>query len=726
MRTAILVLAVVLLFFGIAAADFEVPPYQALNIEAKVPAYQVLPDLSNIANANQFGAFTSRQKELLASNAFFVSQADEQQLYFVYEDNDYKVIPNFIASDAVLQLYHIFYDYSLREMEAERLIPLAEKLTSHMLAQSLSTYKHLLSGPVRNAALKNVAYFGVAARAFAIDADLPPEAAAMVAEEWKRILAHEGRLDSAIFPFCEDYSQYVPRGHYTRNETMHQYFRAMMWYGRMPFPLIWPESPATIDYEQIRQSLLITRALYETALSGKPAIETWERIYEPTSFYVETSDDLTPAEWRQVALRVWGRTPGLSDLADEAKLKEFSDAASQLRPPRIATKERPVAPLNGQPAVDTAGGEEFLICMPTGIQFRFMGQRLVPDSAALQGLVDSAVPGRLLPKGLDVMSALGSERAYQTLDMVYKETRYDKYASQMVKFRAELAAKTDSDWRRNLYWGWVWVFRGLIEPAGPGYPSFMRSDAWLDKELNTALASWAEMRHDTILYVKQSYTAECGDGEAHEQPPVPKGYVEPLAEVYHRLLWLTQATRGGLRQRDLLTPALDEAFGRMEDLLVFLEGVSVKEMRDEPLTAAEYDQIRLLGAELEHLTNLVTQAIGGRQGELVSEADEDIAVIADVHTNLRDGECLEEAVGHANHIFVVVPIQGTLYLTRGSTFSYYEFPHPLSDRLTDEKWQEMLGGGEVEAPPVWTKSFLSDPKAEIPVPKVPRRAGHGC
>ena len=33
----------------------------------------------------------------------------------------------------------------------------------------------------------------------------------------------------------------------------------------------------------------------------------------------------------------------------------------------------------------------------------------------------------------------------------------------------------------------------------------------VDKNLNTALASWAELKHDTILYGKQS-GAECGDG----------------------------------------------------------------------------------------------------------------------------------------------------------------------------------------------------------------------
>ncbi|MCJ7751692.1 MAG: DUF3160 domain-containing protein [Armatimonadetes bacterium] len=713
MRTPMLALAVVFLFCGIAAADFAVPPYEPLKVEALVPPYEVNPDLSNIANLKQFGALTPKQKELLAENAFFVAPADDQQLYFVYENNDYKVIPSFIASDAVLQLYHIFYDYTQREMEAERLIPLTEQITSHMLEQSLSMYRSLPPGDVRTAALKNVAYFGVAAKALGMETDLPAPAPAMVAADWAKILAHAGRLDSAILPFKEDFTQYNPRGHYTRSEAMQRYFRAMMWYGRVPFPLEWPgERP---DHEQIRQSLMITKILYDTEIDGAPAIDAWQRIYEPTAFYVETADDLTPDEWRGAALQVWGHLPTPDELTEEGKLDAFHDLAMQIRAPRIATFPE---------------GAQGLVGMPTGPQFRFMGQRTVPDSYMLQQLVWSYVgtpdTQRAFPKGLDILSALGSDRAYRILDEVYRETEYERYDSQMGKLRAEFASKTDADWRRNLYWGWVWVFKGLIEPPGAGYPSFMLTDAWLDKELNTALASWAEMRHDTILYAKQSYTAECGDGEPYEEPPVPKGYVEPVPHVYHRLLWLTQATRQGLRDRDLLTDSLDESFGRMEDLLVFLETVSLEELADEPLTAAEYDQIRLLGAELEYLTNMVTTAIGGVKSGLISEADEDMAVIADVHTGPGSAECLEEAVGHANHIFVVVPIQGSLYLTRGSVFSYYEFTHPAGDRLTDEKWQEMLETGQAPPPPVWTSSFFGDSKPEVPIPKVPRRAGHGC
>jgi hypothetical protein len=694
-------------------AAFGVPPYQPLRAEARVPPYQVRSDLGNVVNLKQFGELTPRQKKLLAENAFFVSPADDKQLYFVYERNDYLVIPNFVSSDAILQLYHIFYDYTLREMEGERLIPLCKKLTDHMLAESLSMYRELPAGPVREAALKNVAYFGVAAKALGMYTDLPIPAAEMVQREWEMILGHEGRQRSAIFPFSEDYSQYVPRGHYTRSEQLQQYFRAMMWYGRMPFPLEWPDKRP--DHEQIRQSLMITRILYETEIDGKPTIETWERIYEPSAFYVELADDLTPAEWRAVAATVWGHLPTPDELSDECQTLCFHNIAMRMRAPRIATFPE---------------GRLGLIDMPTGPQFRLMGQRAIPDSYMLQQLVFSYVgrsleDARIMPKGLDVFSVLGSDRAYEHLDRM-GETQFFRYKEQMSKLRAEFAAKTGDDWRKNLYWGWVWILKGLAEPVGDGYPGFMRNDAWLDKELNSALASWAEMRHDTILYAKQSYTAECGGGEPYEQPPVPKGYVEPVAELYHRLAWLTQATRKGLRDRDLLTPSLDESFGCMEDLLVFLEQVSLKELANEPLKPAEYDQIRLLGAELERLTNMVTKAIGGTEGGLISEADEDMAVVADVHTDPNTLSCLEEAVGHANHIFVVAPIEGQLHLTRGSVFSYYEFPHPMSDRLTDEKWQEMLELDEVPAPPAWTSSFLADPKSGIPTPRVPRRVGGGC
>ncbi|MGL1562999.1 DUF3160 domain-containing protein, partial [Vibrio parahaemolyticus] len=50
-------------------------------------------------------------------------------------------------------------------------------------------------------------------------------------------------------------------------------------------------------------------------------------------------------------------------------------------------------------------------------------------------------------------------------------------------------------------------------------------------------ASWAQLRHDTILYAKQSYTMTKERSAVNRPRPV-QGYVEPVPEFYARLLTL--------------------------------------------------------------------------------------------------------------------------------------------------------------------------------------------
>jgi hypothetical protein len=192
--------------------------------------------------------------------------------------------------------------------------------------------------------------------------------------------------------------------------------------------------------------------------------------------------------------------------------------------------------------------------------------------------------------------------------------------------------------------------------------------------------------------------------------------VEPRVDFYSRLLWLTAFTRENLSARGLIDDELSHKFREMEELLEFLRDVSVKELQNQKLTREEYDQIKIYGARLESLSaSIATDGETYRWFEITSETDRNMALIADVHTSL--GYCLETGVGPAHEIFVVVPVEGELVLTRGAVFSYYEFVHPISDRLTDEKWQEMLKSGQAPPQPSWTNSFTTEQKEEIPIPK---------
>ncbi|HYG81457.1 MAG TPA: DUF3160 domain-containing protein [Pyrinomonadaceae bacterium] len=675
--------AILLLFAMMATAlgGSRPRPPAPQTAAAAVKPYKVSPTLAEVVNLRAFSrvrALSPAERKALYENLFVSAPTSQKQLFHIYEDNDYRDLPSFVTTDAVLHLYHIFYDFTLRTVEEQSLAPVLRRLTEGMLEDSARTMRELSDPQLKQAALKNAAYFAVALRLLDPQASVPAEALAIVQTELDLIKAHAGFKVGAIFPYVVDYSQFNPRGHYTRSEALKRYFGAMMWYGLTPFAVCTNEG---LSEEQIRQSLLLTRSLYRAKLEDE-----WATIYEPTSFYVGAADDVTPAEWKTAMEQVFGADAAPEAFADAEKFAAFADAAQALRPARIQARTQ-IRP--NQPAVPDAS-----------VQLRFMGQRYIPDSEIMQRL---SVPlYRVFPSGLDVMAVIGSARAREHLDTyanIYNPKNWPEYLPARAKLVEEFAAVKQEKWTSNLYWNWLYALKALLEPVPQGHPSFMLNAAWADKSLNTALGSWAELRHDTILYGKQS-GAEMGDGE---EPASYKGYVEPNVLFWDRLLGLTRQSREGLTARDLLSDQLKDKFEQFEELLATLKTISEKELRGERLTDEEYDQIRHIGGTLEYLT-LSVMTGNPDTWEMVNETDKDMAVVADVHTG--GAVVLEEGVGHANEILVVVPVEGKLVLTRGAVFSYYEFQHPSADRLTDEKWQRMLNTGKTPPPPVWTKSFL--------------------
>ncbi len=671
----------ILLLFALLTTALAGGTAPAAPQAAAVKPYTVSPTLREVVNLRAFTrvrALSPAERQLLAQNLFVAAPTAQKQLFHVYEDNDYRDLPSFVTTDAVLHLYHIFYDFTLRTVEEQSLAPVLRRMTEGMLEDSARNMRELSDPQLKQAALKNTAYFAVALRLLDPQAKVPEEVSAIVQTELDLVRQHEGFKVGAIFPYVVDYSQFNPRGHYTRSETLKRYFGAMMWYGLTPFAV---RTNKGLAEEQIRQGLLLVRSLYNSQLDDE-----WATIYEPTSFYVGASDDVTPVEWKAAVEQVFGREAPPEAFTDAAKFAAFADAAQKLRPARIQARTQ-IRP--NQPPVPDAS-----------VQLRFMGQRYIPDSEIMQRL---SVPiHRVFPSGLDVMAVIGSGRARTHLDAnptVYNPQNWADYLPQRAKLAEEFAVVKPERWTSSLYWSWLYALKALLEPAPKGYPSFMLNAAWQDKSLNTALGSWAELRHDTILYGKQS-GAEMGDGE---EPAAYKGYVEPNVLFWDRLLGLTRQSREGLVARELLSDQLKDKFEQFEELLATLKTISEKELRSENLTEDEYQAIRHIGGTLEYLT-LSVMTGNPDTWEMVNETDKDMAVVADVHTG--GARVLEEGVGHANELLVVVPVEGKLVLTRGAVFSYYEFQHPSADRLTDEQWQRMLNTGRAPEPPVWTKSFL--------------------
>lgn len=657
-------------------------PYEPTSVIAQVEPYSVNSDLSNIENLNLFGEFSKEQIESLAKNSFVVNPSKEEQLFYIYENNEYMDIPSFITTDSVLQVYHIFYDYTLRTLENEKLLGLVEKLTENMLRNSVDIYNQLEDEYMREIQEKNIAFFSTAQ--ILLENELiegvPEEARKIAYEELELINDASGFSPSSLFtPYDLDYSQYTVRGHYTRSDDLVRYFKAMMWYGQGPFPLYYGEDEdKERDIQQTLQALLITYSIY----GDKESYEAWEMVYEPTNFFVGNSDDLDIYQYGDLLFKVYGDQPDLNKLNDENQLDEFYKEADKLPEPKIKAKYTAVN-------------------YPTGKQFRFMGQRYVLDAEIIQELVEPLI--RPIPSGLDIMAVLGSERAKEIQLLKEENQLWPDYSSEVARLKDKFSKVNEDEWMKNMYQGWLWTLKGYLEPFGEGYPSFMTNEAWIDKDLNTALGSWSELKHDTILYGKQS-GAEMGGGEYKEI----LGYVEPNIEVYEKLLWLTRFSRENLEARDMKIESIDVKMEDFERLLEFLINCSMKELRNEELTSDEYDYIKYYGGVLEGLTSFFA-GDGLRWFEITSETDKNMAVIADFHTiapnSFHPGGYMEAGVGPAYEIYVVVPISGKLYLTKGAVFSYHEFISV--ERLTDETWQEMIKEDIQPDMPEWTNSFIA-------------------
>ena len=659
-------------------------------------------------------------KELISQNGFFVIEHD----FGFFTDHDDIVSPYrylrednitlFVTSDTLLHLYHIQFDETLKEIEERQFYDDILKLTDTLLADAIQLYDEL-DGDLKEAARRNAAYLSVAGQLIDSSSPVPGIVSDEVSGELNKIENHSGFLPSDIFIYKEDYSQYVPRGHYTRSEKLRKYFRTLMWYGRMAFLLKGHEKWGQLGEAfinpynakiQTLQACLLAVSLNTQQVDERLAREIWDRIYTVTAFYVGLSDDLTPYDYLWALERVFGQEYILTELDDPNHFLELKAELALLPAPKIFGG-------TGDPNVLPPVTEETLKeILDKTKGMRLMGQRFVPDSYMFQNLVFSQVTDytgdlnnlpftsiitpisivRGYPRGLDVMALLGSEQA---MDILIQEgdTDYIGYWEKFNELADEFGVFGPEEWNRNLYWGWLYSLQALITYYGDGYPVFMQSPAWSKRCLNAALASWTELRHDTILYAKQSYSVNPPFAES--SPPTPPAYVEPAPEFFGRLLALAKMTRTGLNDMEVLSEQAVERLLSFEEMLNRLIGIVTKQLTNQALS----NQDRLY---LNNLADDLEWVVTG-----IFETGLKTTMVADVHTVGSEESVLEEGVGNVDLVVVACPRpDGSAFLAVGPVLSYYEFKHPMDDRLTDEKWRVLLDSPERPERPAWYRPLM--------------------
>ncbi len=718
------------------------------------------------------------------------------QSWITRYNEDRSGVPIIITTDSVLNLFHIEFNEILKNLEINELSDLLDKFLSKSINESYKQYESLEDPLNKELSKRNLAYLSVALKLLDPSYNVKSMVKEDVDKEIGRIKAHKGFYKNELFSkdcpnvcsnvlylkndnscsseikvkviyneeevefvdlyndvcskkcYCEDYSQYIPRGHYTSTEELKNYFKSMMWLGRITFK--------TNGENWTKQALLLSEAVKSADIDDE-----WNKVYSVTSFFSGVSDDLSFYDY-DMALNNIIEDSSDSNISkediisDEELFNNIQEELSEMKGPKILNnfefdlsgsleETTKGMRLIGQryaidsqilgdmvyrnvgPNIDNSDYNDILnfgeinsilsqpvdfykscesmdankqkywneVCESAMVYYCGYNCNLEYNDPKLQKVYNSC---RFMPTGLDIMSSLGSNSADEIIsDLNYNS--FCNYSNQLNSSKNLVDSYTVSDWTDNLYNSWLWVLQPIVKDKPIGYPNWMRSKVWEKKDLITALGSWAQLRHDTILYVKQSYTSRTSCGAMGPLSSKYYGYVEPNPEAYFRLKKTLELLKNGLEEKELLSNKLKEPIDDSINLVSRLEEISKKELKNTELSEEDYDYIESISVSLtdilEKLASALTvkvgkSGIGSISSTRLSTEDDpfNTQIIADVHTEGNTSKVLEVGTGRIDWIIVAHKSKdGSIGLAVGPMFSYYEFPWDMDDRLTDEKWR---------------------------------------
>ena len=644
-----------------------------------------LPNAQLLYNGSYVDVADSIFWENIQKQNFAIANDQYSQLFNPYEL--YDRLPVYVTTDLYLHTYHMYFSWLLKRLETQHFLPVIQEMSTKMFDSSRLAVQNAKNEDEKMLAETAIEFYAIAANLASGE-----ESAKLSSSEKRYYILEMAKITEEIdgrstlmqvdnFP----YSLFKPRGNYTRSDESKRYFKSMMWLQTARFNL--------------QQTLYLA---YQFKQSPDEIKNLYYSVYDAITFLMGEPDNVSITELASILDTELAIT-SVEDICNPQVVKKAEDIIRRkfATHAKIKTREKDVV-------------------------INFMPQRYVPDNEVLGAMHDS-IPNsdRAYPCGLDVFDAFGSSTAANILDSTDNEALlWDKYENKRQQMREKFS--NFGNYNATMYNKW---FESLVvlQKKDKDWPAHMKTSAWERKNMNTALASWAELKHDAILYSKQ-WGAEMGDGGDDDYPvylPNPvyfQNYLEPNIQFWGKLkevleLNVEMLKKSGFYYADRKLEVETEG---LIDKVDFCISVSKKELKDEELSEQENSRLAWIGGEFENLTlRFLNSSDDGwlDSWHEIEGADTCIAVVADVFTRAIDNcgknGILYAATAKSNTIYVVVERNNQIYLTRGGVYDYREFTTPLGDRLTDEEWQTLLISNPTKGRPDWVKDLYTNKLIKI-------------
>ncbi|BBM88219.1 DUF3160 domain-containing protein [Candidatus Uabimicrobium amorphum] len=653
---------------------------------------------SEVVNELQLNA---QQRKRLNNKGMVISTKRRATFVEIYYDIYQKHLPVFITSDSILYALQRSYVTMLKNLERNLFTPAIVSTLKESQALLKEQAANVSSSSLQN--YKDVdLYLTVAQNLFLEGKPTNLRVYPVVASEEKvrEILSridglgmetpHTGRVTSIYGgKRFVDYSQFRVRGHY-REEGLQGYFRGMMWLGRADCGMILSQANGVnVDPERELRNMVLISQLF----TQSPSWKDFKLVDTLLSYLVGDSDNIK-IETVVSLLKDHG-IKGLGDTRAEHWIA-FREDVAKLSQQRINSQALVSDPKSAQREQHPQ-------------LFQIFGQRFVIDSFILSNVVYDKIvfqgkkQQRRIPKGLDVMAALGNSEA---VSLLQPEMKTWNYTANMLALNELVEGFDDDYWQKSFYNNMLDNLRILDKDVSKDqrYPQVMQTQDWQRKQLVSQLGTWTEMRHNNVLYVKQSYgSISC---------EYPQGYVEPYPEFYRNLKVYCKSLHSSLslaknlvdEQYSYMMNAQIKYFDHFAQTMETLEKIAKKQLSSQPLDENEQSFLKKV-VEKAFLGCGGPKTYDGWYCKLYYGGSYDWEPsVTDVHTDPDSQQIVHVATGDAQYCAIVIDNENDLCTYAGPVYSYYEFT--AEKRWQDEEWQEQLSSKDVDSSqylPDWLK-----------------------
>lgn len=638
-------------------------------------------------------ALTTDEQALFEAHGFVIAKDTVPTFSYGYHTIYAQDLPVYISADSALDALHRSYDDILKELEEETLIPTLRQYLVKMREQLaccadlpeevindvdffLAVPYSLLSGSKAKAAVAGSFDIGLL-------------------EMFLEGIDKAAGLEQVnLFSVSReiDFSQFTPRGHYTDSPELTQYFQAMMWLGRIELRLIETQADGqrVLNRRQVEAMLGL-----HSLMQSDEVLAPWRTIDRVVTGFVGEHDYMTVLQVDELlqSLEIAG-VDELPTVPDGQLAQTIIDGAYGTQ--RILSHF-----MLNDGSIET---------LPLDASFALFGQRYVVDSHVFSQVVFDRVQGRYLPDPLDV--AFAALRNNQAATLLRPQLDEFDYAAKLGRMRLLVDEHPDDSWDGSLYTLWLRALQTLSPVASTRdeaeqdntLPNVMRTEAWGRRLLQTQLASWAQLRHDTLLYAKQSYTSS-------DECDYPDAYVEPHPEFWQQLVNFADRGASILESLDLpdssVVAKANAYFAKFREIVGTFHAIALQQQSGAALSEEQLAFVNQ--AVLIKNGGSGPPTIEGWYHQLIyntSEFSDVDLTIADVHTDVGGAHGPPQVlhVGTAFPRLMTVAVEtcdgARAYV--GPVYAYREHTEVGSlKRLNDEEWTQLVSEERAKTEPSW-------------------------